>query len=185
MYLTTLCYIKYEGYYLMMHRIKKENDPSQDKWIGIGGKFEADESPEECLCREASEETGLTLTSYTYRGLVTFISDKWETEYMHLYTAEGFEGTVILPNSPEAVTQLYTTEDGTVIPTIASGISCNEGVLKWMKCEDVYHLKLWEGDRIFLEMIEHEDPFFSLKFVYQGENLQYAACNGVVISDVR
>jgi 8-oxo-dGTP diphosphatase len=185
MYLTTLCYIKYQDYYLMMHRTKKKNDPSQDKWIGVGGKFEADESPEECLCREAYEETGLTLTSYTYRGLVTFVSDKWETEYMHLYTAEEFEGDIILPNTEEAVTELYTTQDGRVIPTISSGIPCNEGILKWIKCDDVYHLKLWEGDKIFLKMLEENRKFFSLKLKYQGEDLKYIACDGVVCRSVR
>ena len=90
---TTLCYLEEGDRYLMLHRVKKENDLNHDKWIGVGGKFEADESPEDCLLRECREETGLTLTEYRYRGVVTFVSDTWETEYMHLFTATGWSGS--------------------------------------------------------------------------------------------
>ena len=92
--LTTLCYIEKDDCYLMLHRVKKEQDINKDKWIGIGGKFEDGESPEECLLREAKEETGLTLTSWRCRGVVTFLNDCCEGEYMYLFTADGFEGTL-------------------------------------------------------------------------------------------
>ena len=149
--LTTLCYIEKDGNYLMMHRIKKKNDVNQEKWVGIGGHFEADESPEECLLREAKEETGLTLTSYRFRGLVTFISDKWQTEYMCLYTADGYEG-----------------ELG----------ECNEGELVWVPKEDVMNLNLWEGDKIFFRLLNEDVPFFSLKLRYEGETLAEAVLDG-------
>lgn len=151
MSLTTLCYVEQDGKYLMMHRIKKKNDVNQEKWVGIGGHFEADESPEECLLREAMEETGLTLTSYRFRGLVTFISDKWETEYMCLYTADGFEGEIT---------------------------ECNEGELVWIPKEEVMNLKLWEGDKIFFRLLNEDAPFFSLKLRYEGENLVEAILDG-------
>lgn len=144
MKLTTLCYIEKDGCYLMMHRTKKENDPNHAKWIGIGGKFEENESPEECVCREVKEETGLTLTGYRFRGIITFVSDEWETEYMHLFTADEFEGEVG---------------------------ECNEGELAWVKKEDVMSLNLWEGDRIFLQRLLESYEFFSLKLVYEGEKL--------------
>ena len=133
---TTLCYIEKDNCYLMLHRIKKENDENKDKWIGIGGKFEDKESPEDCVLREALEETGLTLTSYRYRGIVTFVSDVWPTEYMHLFHADGFRGEVK---------------------------SCDEGVLEWLPKSDLYSLPMWEGDRIFLELLDKDVPFFSLK----------------------
>lgn len=148
---TTLCYIQREQQYLMLHRVKKENDLNHDKWIGIGGKFEDKESPEECLLREAREETGLTLTRYRYRGLVTFVSDQWPTEYMHLFTADAFEGEMI---------------------------SCDEGDLEWVDLERIPQLPIWEGDQIFLALLAAETPFFSLKLEYQGEKLAYAALNG-------
>ena len=151
MSLTTLCYIEKDGCYLMMHRIKKKNDVNQEKWVGIGGHFEADESPEECLLREAMEETGLTLTSYRFRGLVTFISDKWETEYMCLYTADGFEGEIG---------------------------ECNEGELVWIPKDEVMNLKLWEGDKIFFRLLNEDAPFFSLKLRYEGETLAEAVLDG-------
>ena len=151
MSLTTLCYIEQDGKYLMMHRVKKKNDVNQEKWVGIGGHFEADESPEECLLREAMEETGLTLTSYRFRGLVTFISDKWETEYMCLYTADGYEGTIT---------------------------ECNEGDLVWVPKEDVMNLNLWEGDKIFFRLLNEDAPFFSLKLRYEGETLAEAVLDG-------
>ena len=149
---TTLCYIEKGGQYLMLHRVKKENDENKDKWIGIGGKFEDKESPEECLVREVREETGLTLTDYTYRGLVTFVSDRWEGEYMHLFHAEGFTG-----------------EPGV----------CDEGVLEWIHKDQLMQLPLWAGDKLFLDLIHDPDtPFFSMKLRYEGERLAYAALNG-------
>ena len=141
---TTLCYIERDGQYLMLHRTMKENDLNHDKWIGIGGKFEDKESPEDCVLRETLEETGLTLTSYRYRGIVTFVSDKWETEYMHLFTADGFEGELI---------------------------ECDEGELLWVDKTKVKDLPIWEGDKIFFELLNTERRFFSLKLVYVGDNL--------------
>ena len=151
MWNTTLCYIEREGQYLMLHRVKKENDINHDKWIGIGGKFEDKESPEECLVREVREETGLTLTDYTYRGLVTFVSDRWVTEYMHLFHATGFEG------------QLR---------------ECDEGVLEWIDKKKLFDLQQWEGDKIFLRLMDMRVPFFSLKLVYEGDALTAAVLNG-------
>lgn len=151
MSLTTLCYIEKDDKYLMMHRIKKKNDVNQEKWVGIGGHFEANESPEECLLREAMEETGLTLTSYRFRGLVTFISDKWQTEYMCLYTADGYEGQIG---------------------------ECNEGELVWVPKDEVMNLNLWEGDKIFFRLLNENAPFFSLKLRYEGETLVEAILDG-------
>ena len=148
---TTLCYIENEGCYLMLHRVKKEQDENKDKWIGIGGKFEEGESPEECVLREAKEETGLTLTDYKYRGIVTFVSDVWPCEYMHLFTATGFVGELK---------------------------ECDEGVLEWLPKDKLYGLPMWAGDRIFLELLDKDVPFFSLKLVYEGERLVYAALDG-------
>lgn len=148
---STLCYIYKDDECLMLHRTKKENDQSHDKWLGIGGKFEDKESPEDCALREIKEETGLTVTDYRYRGIVTFVSDEWETEYMHLFTADGFTGNII---------------------------ECYEGDLEWVKKKDVIKLPMWEGDRIFLDLIERDDPFFSLKLVYKGDRLMDAVLNG-------
>ena len=138
----------------MLHRIKKENDLNHDKWIGIGGKFEDKESPEDCLLREALEETGLTLTDYRYRGMVTFVSDRWATEYMHLFTADGFSGTLK---------------------------DCDEGVLEWIPKEQLLKIPHWEGDEIFLDLIWRDAPFFSLKVCYEGDRLARAVLNGTVI----
>ncbi len=149
---TTLCYLENDrGEYLMLHRVKKKNDVNQDKWIGIGGKFEDGESPEECVLREAKEETGLTLTDYRYCGLVTFVSDRWETEYMHLFHATGWTGTIR---------------------------ECDEGVLEWIGKKELAALPQWAGDRIFLRLMDEGGPFFSLKLRYEGERLAYAALNG-------
>lgn len=154
--LSTLCYIEQDGKYLMLHRTVKKNDVNKDKWIGVGGHFEANESPEECLLREVKEETGYTLTSYKYRGLVTFVSGKGETEYMSLFTADGFEG---------------------------EQIPCDEGELEWIDIGQIHRLDIWEGDKIFFRLIEEGEPFFSLKLVYDGkDNLEYAALNGQPIA---
>ena len=148
---TTLCYVIRGDQVLMLHRVKKKNDINHDKWIGIGGKFEDKESPEDCLLREVWEETGLTLTDYRYRGLVTFVSDRWPTEYMHLFTADGFTGTLR---------------------------ECDEGVLEWLPREKLLELPHWEGDAIFLDLIARDVPFFSLKLCYQGEALIQAVLDG-------
>ncbi|MGM9592042.1 MAG: NUDIX hydrolase [Oscillospiraceae bacterium] len=148
---TTLCYIERGDEYLMLHRVKKENDINRDKWIGLGGKFEEDESPEECLLREVYEESGLRLTSWRYRGIVTFVNTKCSSEYMHLFTADGFEGTV----GP-----------------------CDEGELEWIKKSELMKLTLWEGDRIFLRLLETDELFFSLKLSYDGDELIGAKLNG-------
>ena len=151
---TTLCYIERDGKYLMLHRTKKENDLNRDKWIGIGGKFEDKESPEDCLMREVLEETGLTLTEYEYRGVVTFISDVWETEYMHLFKATGFTGELI---------------------------ECDEGDLMWVDKNEYKSMPQWEGDKIFLELLDTDRPFFSLKLRYKGDLLTLAVLDGKTI----
>lgn len=148
---STLCYLEWDGQYLMLHRVKKQNDANHDKWIGVGGKFEEGESPEDCVTREVWEETGLTLTDYAYRGVVTFVSDRWEGEYMHLFTATGFTGQVK---------------------------ECDEGQLEWIPKEKLMQLPMWAGDRLFLERIAQPGPFFSLKLRYRGETLEGAWLNG-------
>lgn len=148
---TTLCYIEKDGCYLMLHRIKKQNDVNQDKWVGIGGKFEDRESPEDCVLREAREETGLTLHHPEYRGIVTFVSDRWETEYMHLFWSDSFSGSIK---------------------------ECDEGVLEWISKEDLMQLPMWAGDVIFLKLLEEKVPFFSLKLCYEGDRLTKAVLNG-------
>ncbi len=161
---TTLCYIEKDNKYLMLHRVKKDNDQSHGKWLGIGGKFEDKESPDECLLREVYEETGLKLTSYRLRGIVTFISDIYETEYMFLYTADGYEGS------------LCEESDGSLTPIInGNKTPCNEGVLKWVDIDRVPDLELWEGDRVFLKKLRDEDDFFTLKLVYKGDLLTFAS----------
>ena len=142
---TTLCYIEKDGAYLMIHRIKKKNDINQDKWIGVGGKFEAGESPFDCARREIFEECGVLPCNLRYRGIVTFVSDEYGTEYMHLFSADGYVGEI--------------------------DYNCNEGVLEWVKKELVSSLPIWEGDKIFLELLDKEENFFSLKLIYKGEHL--------------
>ena len=152
---TTLCYIQNDrGQTLLLHRVKKENDLNKDKWIGVGGGFEDKESPEDCLLREVYEETGLTLTRWRYRGIVTFVSDRWETEYMHLYTADRWTGEII---------------------------ECNEGTLEWVDNARIPDLPAWAGDRIFLRLIAEDAPFFSLKLEYTGEALTAAVLDGVAL----
>ena len=149
--MTTLCYIERDDQYLMLHRVKKENDINKDKWIGVGGKFLARESPEECLLREVREETGLTLTSWRFRGLITFIQVDYPTEFMCLYTADDFQGELL---------------------------DCDEGDLLWVPKEEIGRLTLWQGDRIFLRMLADDAPFFSMKLEYEGEQLIRCLCDG-------
>lgn len=145
--LTTICYIEKDEKYLMLHRTKKENDQSHDKWLGVGGKFEENESPDECVVREVKEETGLTLLSYKLRGVMTFVSNIWETEYMFIYTADRFEGELT---------------------------ECSEGELLWVEKSKVPDLNLWEGDILFLKKLMEDSEFFTIKVQYQGEKLIYA-----------
>ena len=152
--LTTLCYIQQDNSYLMLHRIKKQNDINKDKWIGVGGHFEIGESPEDCLLREVKEETGLTLVNYQFRGIVTFISDNDPAEYMCLYTSDKFTGDLI---------------------------ECNEGTLEWIKISDFNKLEHWEGDLIFLDLLQKNEPFFSLKLTYNSGKLTEAVLNGKLL----
>jgi len=145
---STLCYLERGDAYLMLHRVKKKDDLNRDKWIGVGGKFEEGESPEDCILRETEEETG---HSWRYRGIVTFVSDEYGTEYMHLFTATGWTGT---PHP------------------------CDEGELAWIQKAELRSLPMWEGDRIFLDLLERDVPFFSLKLRYQGDHLAEAVLNG-------
>ena len=149
---TTLCYIARGRDYLMLHRVKKEKDENKDKWIGIGGKFEEGESPEDCLLREVREETGLTLRSWRYRAIVTFVSDEWGTEYMHLFTADRWEGT--------------------------QKTECEEGELAWIDRDELLTKPIWEGDRIFLRLLDTDRPFFLLKLRYRGDTLVEAVLDG-------
>jgi len=148
---TTLCYIERDNQYLMLHRVKKKNDLNQDKWIGIGGHFEAGETAEDCVLREAKEETGLTLTSYRLRGVIEFISDRWEAEAMYLFTADGFAGEMI---------------------------DCNEGNLEWVDKERLIDLKLWEGDYIFLKLLDKRETYFDMRLVYEDDRLVEAVLDG-------
>ena len=148
---TTLCYIEQDGRYLMLHRTKNENDLNHDKWIGVGGKFEENESPEDCLLREVREETGLTLTDFRLCAVITFLSDRWEGEYMYLFHATGFTGTLT---------------------------DCDEGSLEWVERDTVLTLPAWEGDRLFLTRMAADAPFFTMKLRYEGDRLREAVLNG-------
>lgn len=154
---TTLCYLERDGQYLMLHRVKKAHDANKDKWIGVGGKFEEGESPEDCVLREVREETGLTLTDYRYRGLVTFVSDRWPAEYMHLFTADGWTGEMA---------------------------ACDEGELVWVDKARIPSLPVWVGDKLFFRLLEENVPFFSLKLVYEGEALTGAVLNGTPLPNL-
>lgn len=147
---TTLCYLDIGDRTLMLHRVKKKNDVNHDKWIGVGGKFEPGESPEECMLREFREETGLTLTKWAYRGIVTFVSEDW-CEYMHLFTSTAYEGELR---------------------------ECDEGTLEWVPWETITQLPIWEGDKVFLRLLKERETFFSLKLVYEGERLVRAMLDG-------
>ena len=144
MILSTLCYIEKDRKYLMLHRTKKKNDINRDKWLGIGGKFEDGESPEECIIREVKEETGLTLNTYKLRCIVTYVSTSWETEYMYVFTSNDFTGELI---------------------------ECNEGDLQWIEKDKVTELNTWEGDKIFVDEIQNNNKFFTIKFNYDGDRL--------------
>ncbi len=142
---TTVCYIEKDNRYLMIHRVKKKNDANQDKWIGIGGKLEEGESPYDCIKREVKEETNLALGEIAYKGFITFVSDQFGTEYMHLFKSTDFNGEIC--------------------------DNCDEGVLEWIPKGDLLKIPMWEGDKIFLELLDKDVPFFSLKLVYQGDTL--------------
>ena len=152
---TSLVHLEKDGCYLMLHRVRKDNDENRDKWVGIGGKFEPGESPEDCALREVREETGLTMRSWSYRGIVTFVSDEWGTEYMHLFHSTDFSGELR---------------------------DCDEGELEWVDKERLLTLPIWEGDRIFLRLLDSDVPFFSLKLCYTGDRLTRAVLNGEVLS---
>lgn len=141
---TTLCYIEKDNAWLMLHRVRKKNDISHDKWIGVGGKFEENETPEECLLREVKEETGLTLTKFRLRGVITFLSDQYEGEYMYLYTATEYTGELA---------------------------ECDEGNLEWIPKDRVTELPIWEGDKLFFQELDRDRGFFSMKLRYEGELL--------------
>ena len=171
--LSTLCYVEHEGRYLMLHRVLEKNDINEGKWLGVGGHFEECESPEECIVREVFEETGLKLLSYRFRGMVTFVSGKGLTEYMSLFTADRFE-------DPEGRVFGAETEGADPSRENGGGLTgehtepalkdCDEGILKWVEKEKVPDLELWEGDRIFLDLLLKSNRFFSLKFVYDAED---------------
>lgn len=154
MILSSIIYIEKDGKYLMLHRTRKENDTNKDKWIGVGGKFEEGETPEECARRETYEETGLTLQNLFYRGIVTFVSDKYPAEQMHLFKSTAFSGRIK---------------------------DCDEGELDWIEKEKLLSLPIWEGDKIFLRLLDQDIPFFSLKLRYEGNTLAQAVLNEKII----
>ncbi len=149
---TTLCYLEQDGQYLMLHRVKKKQDANAGKWIGLGGHVEAGESPDDCVVREVFEESGLRLTSFQIRGIITFCQEGRDAEYMFLYTADGFFGEL--------------------------AAACDEGELAWVEKERVYDLPLWEGDKIFLRLLKERTDFFSLKLCYRGDVLVQVVLDG-------
>ena len=155
--LTSLVYLERDGKYLILHRTKKQHDENGDKWIGVGGKFEDGESPEECALCEVKEETGLTMLRPRFRGLVTFVSDEWGTEYMHLFTCTEFTGELI---------------------------DCDEGELVWLDKSELLEKKMWAGDRLFLKALDERQDFFTLKLVYRGEELVSSKFDGGICSEV-
>ena len=155
---TTLCYLEKDGKYLMLHRIKEKNDINEGKWLGVGGHFEEGESPYDCAIREVFEETGLVLASANYRAVVTFASDAYESEQMHLFTSDAFLGELI---------------------------ECPEGELCWIDKNEVLSLPMWEGDAVFLKLLLEKDEFFSLKLTYHGDTLTGAILDGVPMEGVK
>ena len=164
---TTLCYIEKDGAYLMLHRVKKENDENAGTWIGVGGHFEEGERPYDCAVREIYEETGLAAASMRYRGVVTFVSDVYETEQMHLFTVDDFVGENAFPRYRGQKTDT---------------VGCREGNLAWVAKDTVTTLPLWEGDRVFLSLLQRDEPFFSLKLVYRGDTLVGSYLNGLPLN---
>lgn len=154
MVLSSLCYLEQDGSLLLLHRVKKAADPNHGKWIGVGGKFEEGESPEDCAVREVREETGLTMLEPRLRGIVTFVNDRYPTEYMFLFTCSRFSGEMVPPDA------------------------CPEGVLRWVKEEEALSLPMWEGDRVFFRLLREGRPFFSLKLIYIGDRLNRAILDG-------
>lgn len=152
---TTLCYLEQNGCYLMLHRIKKKNDVNHDKWIGVGGKFEPGEDANTCALREVQEETGLTMQTPLYRGIVDFYCDPWPAERMHLYTCTDFTGTLT---------------------------DCSEGALQWVRKEKISDLPIWQGDKIFLQLLAENAPFFHLELTYNGDTLAKAVLDGKELS---
>ena len=181
MRITTLCYIEQNDHYLMLHRTKKAHDINEGKWIGVGGKFLDRESPEECLLREVREETGYELTSWRFRGFITFLQENYETEYMCLYTADGFR----VPSDEESGPGLAAKAG----PAFASDApadwpvpACDEGVLQWIPKDQIGALNLWPGDRIFLRLLAEREEFFSLKLLYSGDDLLEAVLDGQLLT---
>ena len=183
MKMTTLCYIEKGGKYLMLHRVKKHHDINAGKWIGVGGHVENGETPEECLLREVKEETGLELTAYRLRGLVTLLSDVCEPELMCVFTADAFDGELIECDEGELA---WVEKSKTAVPAVSGDtvdkrqalasdtklVECNEGTLHWVEKSDVLGLPTWEGDRVFLErLLSGDERFFSIKLRYEGDRL--------------
>ena len=186
MWMTTLCYIEYENHFLMLHRTKKARDINEGKWIGVGGKFADRESPEDCLLREVEEETGYRLTGWRFRGLITFLQEGVDTEYMCLYTADDF----LVPAGPDHSDPSASSSRIPVRDHPAFGRSaenwplpdCDEGELAWIPKDRIPDLTLWEGDRIFLKLLAEGRPFFSLKLRYEGDYLAEVTLDGRVLA---
>ena len=154
---TTLCYLEKDGRYLMLHSIKKKNDVNHDKWVGVGGKFEPGEDAPACAMREVREETGLTMTAPRYRGVVDFTCDPWPPEQMHLFTCDAFTGELLRPDD------------------------CDEGTLEWVDKDKVCELPIWEGDKLFFDLLNQDAPFFHLELFYEGDRLHRAVLDGTQI----